>query len=113
MTPADKAALQATAELHRGLARAAAVARNNALGYAVFGALTLLVALFGPDVVGLAIGVVVTGVGVAQIRAAVRLRHGDLAAPRALARNELVLMGGIIGYCLLKLTLLRDSRADL
>src|SRR6185295_5235817 len=53
------------------------------------------------------------GVGVAQLRAAPRLRHGDLAAPRALARNELMLMCGIIGYCLLKLTLLRESGADL
>lgn len=113
MTPADKQALRSTADLHRPLARAAAVARSNALGYAVFGALTLLVALFGPDVLGLAIGAVVTGVGVAQLRAAPRLRHGDPAAPRVLARNELVLMGGIIGYCLLKLTLLRESGADL
>src|SRR5262249_11284577 len=113
MTASDKEALRLTAELHRRLARAAAVARNNALGYAVFGALTLLVALFGPDVLGLTIGAVVTGVGVAQLRAAPRLRHGDLAAPRALARNELALMGGIIGYCLLKLTLLRESGAEL
>lgn len=113
MTAADKEALHATAELHRPLARAAAMARSNALGYAVFGALTVLVALFGLDVLGLTIGAVVTGVGVAQLRAAPRLRHGDLATPRALARNELVLMGGILCYCLLKLTLLRESGADL
>jgi len=113
MTAADKQALRSTAELHRQLARAAAVARSNSLGYTVFGALTLLMALFGPDVLGLSIGAVVTGVGVAQLRLVPRLRHADPAAPRALARNELVLMGGIIVYCLLELTLFRESGADL
>jgi hypothetical protein len=88
------------------------VARSNALGYAIFGALTLLVAVFGPDVLGLAIGAIVTGVGVAQLRAVPRLRHGDPAAPNAMARNELVLMVGIVGYCVIKLVLPSEG-ADL
>jgi len=105
MTAEDKLALQSAAELHRPLARAAAVARSNALGYAVFGGLTCLVALFGPDPLGLGIGAIVAGVGVAQLRAAPRLRRGDRLAPRALARNELVLLGGIAAYCAIKLAL--------
>lgn len=113
MTAADQQALRAAAELHRPLARAAAVARSNALGYAAFGVLSLLVALLGLDVVGLAISALVTAVGILQLRAAPRLKHGDPAALRLLARNELVLMAGILVYCLLQLTLLRASGAEL
>lgn len=108
MTADDKQALQSAAELHRPLARAAALARSNALGYAVFGGLTILMALFGPDVLGLAIGALLTGVGVAQLRAIPRLKRGEAEAARQLSRNELLLMGGIIGYCVLKLTVLRE-----
>ena len=113
LTAEDQQALRSAAELHRPLARAAALARSNALGYAIFGGLTIVVAVFGPDVLGLAIGAIVAGVGAAQLRAVPRLRHGDSAAPRAMARNELVLLGGIIGYCVLKLTVLRESGDEL
>jgi hypothetical protein len=113
LTAADQQLLRTAAELHRPLARAAAVARGNALGYAAFGALSLLVALFGLDPLGLAISALVTGVGVLQRRAAPRLRQGDPVAPRVLARNELVLMAGILVYCLLQLTVLRTSGAEL
>ncbi|MSR63924.1 MAG: hypothetical protein EXS08_15975 [Planctomycetes bacterium] len=113
MTAADQAALQKAAELHRGLARAAGLARTNAYGYVIFGVLSLLVAVLGLDLLGLAIGALLTGVGVAQLRAAPRLQRGEAAAPRALARNELVLMGGIVVYCLLQLTVLRTTSAEL
>jgi len=108
LTSEDKGALQAAAELHRPLARAAAVGRSNALGYVIFGGLTLLMGVSGPDVPGLAIGVILTGVGVGQLRAVPRLKHGDPEATRTLARNELLLMAGIIGYSVLKLTVLRE-----
>jgi len=113
LTAVDQQLLQKAAELHRPLARASAVARGNALGYAAFGALSLLVALVGLDPLGLAISALVTGVGVVQLRAAPRLRQGDPTAPRVLARNELVLMAGILVYCLLQLTVLRTSGAEL
>lgn len=113
MSAADQAALLRTAELHRGLARAAALARANATGYVIFGGLSMFVAAPGLDVLGLAIGALLTGIGVAQLRAAKRLQRAEATAPRALARNELVLMGGIVVYCLLQLTVFRTSGAEL
>jgi len=109
----QRAQLELALALHRPLARAANLARSNARGYVAFGILTLLLAVLGPDPLGLAVGAVVTGVGVAQLRATKRLRAGDPEAPRTLARNELVLMGGIGLYALLKLTLLRETGEDL
>ena len=113
MSAADQAALLRTAELHRSLARAAALARANATGYVIFGGLSMFVAAPGLDVLGLAIGALVTGVGVAQLRAAAGLQRAEARAPRALARNELVLMGGIVVYCVLQLTVFRTSSAEL
>jgi hypothetical protein len=114
LTAEQRSQLELAIELHRPLARAANLGRSNARGYVAFGVLTLLFAgLLGPDALGLAIGAVVTGVGVAQLRAAKRLRAADPAAPRALARNELLLLGGIAAYAILKLTLLADSGEDL
>ena len=110
----QRSQLELAVALHRPLARAARLARSNARGYVLFGALTLVVAIaFGLDPLGLAIGAIVTGVGVAQLRATRRLQHADASAPRALARNELLLMGAIAGYAVLKLTLLRETGADL
>ena len=109
----DMDALQASAKLHRPLARAASLARSNALGYVVFGALSLVVSAAGADVPGLALGCVLAVVGVLQLKAAPKLRHADPSAPRTLARNELVLLASISVYCLLKLTLLRESGAEL
>ncbi|HZM01080.1 MAG TPA: hypothetical protein VFD43_12600 [Planctomycetota bacterium] len=105
----QRAQLELAAALHRPLARAAQLGRSNAWGYAIFGVLTLLLAALGPDPLALAVGAVVTGVGVAQLRAARRLRAADPRAPRAMARNELLLMGAIGLYALLKLTLLAET----
>jgi hypothetical protein len=112
MTAADQEALRSAAVLHRGLARAASVARTNGLGYAVFGALTLLLALPGLDVADSILGAVLLAVGIAQRRTAPRIRRADPTAPLALARNELVLMAAIAVYCGLMLTLLRPSAAQ-
>ena len=110
----QRSQLEQAVALHRPLARAASLARSNARGYVLFGALTLVVAIaFGPDPLGLAIGAVVTGIGAAQLRATRRLAAADASAPRALARNELLLMGAIAGYAVLKLTLLRETGEDL
>jgi len=114
LTGEQRAQLELASALHRPLARAANLGRSNARGYVLFGLLTLLFAtLMGADVVSVTIGAVVTGVGVAQLRAAKRLRAADPAAPRALARNELLFMVGIAAYAVLKLTLLRDTGEDL
>lgn len=99
--------------LHAPLARAARLGRANGLGYAIFGLLTILFSLFGPDLVGLALGAVLLATGVVEQRASARLRRADPAAPVLLARNELVLMGAIVTYAVLRLTVLRDDSAAL
>jgi hypothetical protein len=110
LTSEQRSQLELALELHRPVARAANIGRSNARGYVLFGALTLMASvLMGLDVPGLAIGAVVTGVGVAQVSAAKRLRAADPAAPRAMARNELLLMAGIVAYALLKLTVLSEA----
>lgn len=100
---ADREALRSAAELHGKLARAARVARLNGLGYAAFGVLSSALALPGPDGLELLLGVVLTAVGVAQVRAAPRLARGESSAARHLSRNELVLMVVLVLYCLFQL----------
>jgi hypothetical protein len=113
LSPEERELLQAAVALHAPLARAARLGRANGLGYAVFGLLTLLFSFFGPDPVGLALGAVLLTVGVLEQRGAARLLAADPAAPRLLARNELVLMCAIVAYAGLRLTLLRDDSAEL
>lgn len=109
LTAESQELLRSAAALHGQLVRAASLARSNARCYVAFGVLTLLFAVSGLDVPNLAQGALLTAVGAAQLRAARRLRRGDLAAPGLLARNELVLMGGVLVYCALKLTVLRPA----
>ncbi len=109
----DRDLLARAAELQRPLARAAKIAHTNGSGYVVFGGLTIFVALFGPDFVALLLGVAVTGVGIVERRAGARLREADPAAPRRLAVNELCLLGAIVVYGVLKLTLMRPDSAEL
>lgn len=104
LTGEQRAQLELAIELHRPLARAANLGRSNARGYVAIGALSLLVNAIWPDVLGLAISVIAVAVGAAQLSAAKKLRRADPTAPRSLARNELMLMGGIIAYSLVKLT---------
>ncbi|MEZ6014915.1 MAG: hypothetical protein R3F49_07375 [Planctomycetota bacterium] len=113
MTAQDQAALRAAAALHGKLARASAVARGNSLWYVVFGVASALFAVSGPEWVDLAQGVLVAAVGAAQLRESPRLARGAAGAAGALARNELILMCGIIAYCALRLTVLRPSGAEL
>jgi hypothetical protein len=109
----EREALQTAADLHAPLARAARLGAANGLGYAVFGALTLALSLIGPDLVSLALGAVLLAVGLLERRDAARLQRADPEAPKSLARNELVLMGTIVVYALLRLTILRDDSAAL
>ena len=103
-TPAaDREALRFAAELHGKLARAARVARLNGFGYALFGVLSSVLALPGPDGLGLVLGAALIAVGVAQVRGAPRLARGESSAARHLARNELVLMVVLVLYCLFQL----------
>ncbi len=113
MSPEEREQLQQAAELHRPLARAAALGGKNGAGLVIFGVLTLLVSAFEPDFVGLAIGAVVTTTGFVERRFAARLITADEAAPKILACNELLLLLGIVTYGVLKLTLLRESGAEL
>jgi hypothetical protein len=109
----DQELLGRAAELYRPLARAARIAHVNGSGFVIFGGLTLLVALFEPDYVAILLGACVTAVGIDERRAGDRLSAADPAAPRRLARNELLLLAAIAVYGLLKLTLLRPDGEEL
>lgn len=112
LSPQENEQLQATSRLHAPLARAASLGRKNGRSILIFGLLTLLVSAFDPDPLSLAIGAVVTVTGFIEQKLAPRLAQADEAVPSQLARNELVLMAGIVIYGLLKLTVLRpDSEA--
>ena len=88
--------------------RAAKLARSNGLGYAVFGALTILSSL-PLDLPGLLLGACLLAVGVAQQRIAPRLVAGDRTVPDLLARNELLLLAAITAYAVAQMTFLRAS----
>ena len=109
----EREQLRRAAELHRPIARAAALGRGNGLGYVIFGALSLILSVADLDLPGLAIGALLIGVGLVERRTSVRLAGADPAAPRILARNELLLMAGIVVFCALELTLLRASGEQL
>lgn len=113
LTEQDRALLALAADRHRPLGRAARIAMMNGGGLAAFGVLTILLAALEPDCAAAILGGVLLYVGVAERRAATRMRHGDLDAPRRLAINELILMGAIVTYGLLKLTVLRPNSTEL
>jgi hypothetical protein len=106
MSAEDRAWLARAAELQRPLARAAKLGTGNGMGYAVFGGLSLLFALPGWDVIGLALGAVLLGVGLHERTQSKRLLQADTAAPLRLACGELVLLGAIALYGVLGLTVL-------
>ena len=107
----ERELLALAAQLHRPLARAARLARSNGMGYAVFGVLTALLSL--DDVTGLALGLVLLGVGLWERHHARRLLAGETDAPDRLALGEFALMIAICLYAALKLTVLRTSGAEL
>jgi len=109
-TTTEQRDLARAAVLGAPLRRAAKLARANGLGYAVFGALTILLSL-PLDVAGLLLGGCLLAVGISQQRTAPGLVAGDIAAPGLLARNELLLFGAITGYALAQMTFLRASSA--
>jgi hypothetical protein len=104
MSSEERSHVLRAAELLRPIARAAAVAKSNGQWLLVFGVLSLLFGLANLDPLGLAIGALVTGTGLYEMRTARRLAAAEPQAPRLLARNELLLMGGIVLYCVFKLT---------
>jgi hypothetical protein len=105
--------LRRAAELHRPIARAAALGRRNGAGLLVFGVLSLLFSLSDFDPVGLLIGSLLLVTGFVEVRTSRLLARADPFAPRILARNELMLMAGISVYCVLKLTVLKGSGKEL
>jgi hypothetical protein len=110
---AEQRELSRAAELGAPLRRAAKLARSNGLGYAVFGALTILLSL-PLDIAGLLLGGCLLAVGIAQQRTASRLVAGDPTAPGVLARNELLLLAAITVYAVAQMTILRaGTSADL
>ena len=109
----DSRLLTLAGQLHRPLVRAAKIAVSNGTWLAIFGALTILIEIFEPDYAALLLGGCVLWVGLAERRAGVRMRNADPTAPKLLARNELILMGAIVLYGVLKLTLLRSNSDEL
>jgi hypothetical protein len=79
---------------------------GNGMGYAVFGGLSLVFALWDWDMIGLILGAVLLGVGLYERAQSKRLLQADTAAPTRLARGELVLLGTIALYGALGLTVL-------
>lgn len=105
--------LRRAGELHRPLARAASLARGNGRSLLAFGLLSVILAVPSWDPAGVAIGAVLIVTGSIEVRTSPRLSRGDPSAPALLARNELALMAGIVLFCILKLTVLRESGEDL
>src|SRR6185436_19641310 len=106
MSTEDRAWLPRAAELHRPLARTAKLGMGNGMGYAVFGGLSLVFALWGWDMIGLVLGAVLLGVGFYERAQSRRLLKADTAAPTRLARGELMLLGTLALYGVLGLTVL-------
>ncbi len=105
--------LRRAAELRTPLVRAKARADFYAAGYLVIGLLAVLFGLVGPDPVSLVVGAAGAAIGWDERREARRLLRGEAGAARALARDELVLLGVLAVYCVLCLTLLRADGAEL
>lgn len=106
-------ALRRAAELRVPLVRAAKRANSYAGGYLLLGGLGALFGLVGPDVVSVVVGLAVAGIGWDERRQARLLVRGEPGAARALARDELVLLGIIAVYCALSMTLLRADTREL
>ena len=113
MSTEERELLARAVELHRPLARAARMGRANGTGYVAFGALSLVFSVSDPGAIGIALGVVLLGAGLVERAGAARLRRADPAAPLRMARAELVLMGAIVLYGVLGLTVLPSGADEL
>ena len=106
--------LRRTAATFRPIARAASSSHKNGVGVLACGVLSVVLSLPDFGLPGLAIGTLLVATGVLQVRVSRRLARADPSAPKALAKNELVRMAGLLAFCVLQLTVLRGSRgADL
>lgn len=85
--------------------RAARLGRANGLGYVICGVLTL-VSAFPDALLDLLLGAALVAAGLIERRHAARLAEGEVTAATTLARNELALCGAIVGYALLRMTVL-------
>jgi len=113
MSAADRELLLRAAEVRRPIARAARIAAGNGLGYAIFGGLSLAFAMTDWDLIGLALGAALLGVGLFARAQAARLLRGDAAAPLQLARGELVLLGALVLYAVYGLLVPSTGMAEL
>jgi hypothetical protein len=113
MTGQQRELLARAVELHRPLARAARMGRANGGGYVVFGSLSLMFSVLGPDVIGLAMGAVLIGAGLVERAGAARLRQADPTAPLFMARAELAVMAAVVIYGILGLTVLPSLAQEL
>jgi hypothetical protein len=111
----DREMLAHAAMLRAPLARAAKLAVSNGTGYVVFGVGTALFSLSTAvaDLIALGVAAALIYVGASARRLGPRLARGEADAARALARNELVLLGAIAIYCLLMVTVVRPTSAEL
>jgi len=113
MSTEEREELRRAAAMVRPIARAAAVGRRNGTSLLVFGVLGGILGLPGLDPTSLAVAALLIATGSIELRTSRRLACADPAAPWILARNELVLMAGIVVFCVLELTVLREDPEEL
>ncbi len=92
-TPSLLASFRAVRRLRRGRT----VARFNGWSEAIFGGFAVLFGIF--SVTSLLAGIGLIAVARRELRLARELGRLNPRAPRALALNQLVLLGGVLAYC--------------
>ena len=75
------------------------ISRLNGWSVAIFGGLSMLVALLFGDLVGAFIGLCVTLAGWMEIRGGRQLRRRDVDGMKLLVRSQLFLLAVILSYC--------------
>jgi hypothetical protein len=85
--------------------RAARIARGNGLGYVICGLLTLVGAFPEPSL-DMLLGAALITAGLIERRQAAHLAEGIAGAATNLSHNELALGSAIVGYALLRMTVL-------
>jgi hypothetical protein len=108
LTPENLRQLQAARDAMKRLRRVVRVAQFDGWSVGIFGGLTFLVSVVSLltgsiDLLSLFLGAGMIGVAFVELRGAARIAQLDLATPRTLAFNQVVLAGLLIFYAIWKL----------
>lgn len=101
LAPEHLAQLQLAGRAMRKVRRAVFTASVDGWSVGVFGAITAIAGLMDPP--SLALGLVMVGVAIVELRTAARLRRLDVAAPRILAWNQVALGTALFVYASIRL----------